>query len=317
MEILVYGWYHSNNIGDDLFIQSFKKLFPSYNFYFVKEITENNLFNIDVIIFGGGSFLDSNPKISDNALNIIKNKIIMYIGVGTETAISPIHKDLIKISKLIASRSKNIDNIKNLNSNIIQINDLVFSLKEDKKEISLNKNSILILPNSELLPTNTDSYIKNITWESFKSQFSQFLDFAIDNKYSIDFLSMCSNENINDNWAAREIINKMKNRSSKYRLLEISSNFRTVSQLISQYDIIITQRFHGIVLSEIMNKKYIAIHHHDKLKNCSPASGNFISYYEISKDKLIENFNNLNEIKEIDINFNELKQRVFEILNEK
>ena len=75
MEVLVYGWYHSNNIGDNLFIQSFKKLFPSYNFYFVKEITEQNLFNIDAIIFGGGSFLDSNPKITDKALNIIKHKL--------------------------------------------------------------------------------------------------------------------------------------------------------------------------------------------------------------------------------------------------
>lgn len=315
MNILVYGWYYSGNIGDDLFCKAFTKLFPTHSFCYTKDITKDNLEGIDAVFFGGGSFLDGEPSISFEASEIIKQKKIFYIGVGTETSIHPIHKSLMQRAKLIASRSSNIEKFKEINSNCIFIPDLVYSLKEDKKELPTIPKSIIVLPNIELVSKWSDPYWKNISWEYFKVQFAQFLDERVEDGYTLDFLSMCSNPTMNDNWAATEIINKMKNRKSKYHLFNLKANFESITHLLSQYSMIISQRFHGVVLAEILDKPYIAIHHHDKIKNCYPGRGNFIPYYEISKHKIAENFLHLNQFNDsIDMNFKELKERVENLL---
>jgi len=303
MNILVYGWYHSGNIGDDLFCEAFAKMFPAHKFYYTQVITIDNLTNIDAVFFGGGSFLDGEPRIKPDALNLLKAKKIFYLGIGTETHIHSIHQTLMADAKLIASRSPN--------SNYIFTPDLVYSLSENKKELPALPKSILVLPNIELVPKWNDPHWKYIAWEYFKTQFAQFLDEAVEDGYTLDFFSMCSNDTMNDNWAAIEMINKMKNRKSKYHLLNLKSNFENITQLLSQYSLIISQRFHGIVLSEILNKPYIAIHHHDKIKNCYPNRGNFIPYYEISKHKIVDNFLKLNQFNDkFDMNFNELKEEV-------
>lgn len=311
MNILVYGWYHSGNIGDDLFREAFAELFSSHSFYYTKEITKNNLEGIDAVFFGGGSLLDGKPSITSEASILLEEKKIFYIGVGTETNIHPIHQSLMGKAKLIASRSRNIDNVKNLNANCIQIPDLVYALKDKRKQLPTMPKSIIVLPNIELVAKWNDPYWKNISWEYFKTQFAQFLDEKVEDGYTLDFLSMCSNNTMNDNWASTEIINKMKNRRAKFNLLNLKSNFVSLTHLLSQYSVIISQRFHGVILAEILDKPYIAIHHHDKIKNCYPGRGNFIPYYEISKHKLVENFLHINQLNDpIDMNFKELKKRV-------
>ena len=209
MKILVYGWYHSGNIGDNLFCEAFEKLFPSHQFSYTKEITKENIKDIEAIFFGGGSLLDGEPKIQSDVLPLLNNKKIFYIGTGTETGIHPTHLSLMKKAKLIATRSLGkVDELKNINPNSIWIPDLVYALKEDRQAYPEVFKSVIILPNIELLPKWTDPYWKNVAWEYFKSQFAQFLDVIVDDGYNIDFLSMCANETMNDSWAAREIIKK-------------------------------------------------------------------------------------------------------------
>lgn len=316
MNILVYGWYHSGNIGDDLFREAFAELFSSHSFSYTKEINKNNLAYADAVFFGGGSLLDGKPSIASETLEALEKKKIFYIGVGTETNIHPIHQSLIQKAKLIASRSPNLDKIKDLNPNCIRIPDLVYSLKDKKKRLDTMSKSIIVLPNIELVAKWSDPFWKNIAWEYFKVQFAQFLDEKVEDGYILDFLSMCSNNTMNDNWAATEIINKMKNRRAKFNLLTLKSNFGSITHLLSQYSVIISQRFHGVVLAEILNKPYIAIHHHDKIKNCYPGRGNFIPYYEISKHKLVENFSHINQFNDsIVVDFKELKEKVETLLN--
>jgi len=316
MKILVYGWYSSGNIGDDLFCEAFAKLFPSHQFTYTKVITKENLIDVDAVFFGGGSFLEGEPRIKSDAFYLLETKKIFYIGVGAETNIHPIHQRLFKLAKLIATRSPlKVEDLKQLNENVIFMPDIVYSLTEDKKELSKIDKSIIVLPNIELVPKWSDHYWKHISWEYFKTQFAQFLDLMVEDGYTLDFFSMCSNDNMKDDWAAVEIINKMKNRKAKYRLLNSPSSFEEVTKVLSQYDTIITQRFHGIVLSEILNKPYIAIHHHDKIKNCFPNRGNFVSYYEISKHKLVENFLQIRQINNsLNMNFKELIEKVEPLL---
>lgn len=290
MKVLVYGWYHQLNIGDELFVGAFRKLFPDFQFVFHQTVNSKNLEGIDAVFFGGGSFLLGKPQISEEALQIIKTKPIFYIGVGVESDIHPIHMELIGLAKLIATRSPDqVDRLKAMNPRVMWIPDLVYAL-QDKVEFS-NKlsRSVLVLPNISVVPNHLDPYWMHASWNHFKSEFSQFLDILVQENYKIHFLSMCRSAALNDDWPAGEIISHMTRRG-QYLLKDQPVGIERVTRTISQYNLIITQRFHGIVLAEMTRTPYIALHHHDKLKSTDPSNGSFLSYYNCSKQLLIDSF---------------------------
>src|SRR5512135_2835712 len=118
MKVLVYGWYHKFNIGDELFIDCFKKLFPNFDFVFVDQIKSQSLDGIDAVFFGGGSFLGAQPNISNEALEILKKKPVFYLGVGIEHSIHPTHIELLRLSRFNAIRSiDQVDRVKSINPN--------------------------------------------------------------------------------------------------------------------------------------------------------------------------------------------------------
>lgn len=289
-KVLVYGWYNKNNIGDDLFCEVFKKLFPHINFIFTDNITLENIKDVSAIFIGGGSFLSEAPAIQDECLNIVKTKKIIYVGVGAETEIHPIHKDLISLARLVALRSQEgAEKVKELNENVIFIPDLVYYFYKGKNNKSENK-SILIVPNISVVPQNTDPHWKFNSWNNFKFEFSQFLDWLIENEYKINFLSMCKNSNQNDDWAVYEIISCMKHRDENYLIDTNLLNMSDIAKLFETYDVVISQRYHGIILSEILGIPFISIHHHNKLKSSYLNTGKFISYYSSSKQTYIDQF---------------------------
>src|SRR5271169_6096331 len=105
MKVLVYGWYHQGNIGDDLFIDSYLHLFPDIDFVFSDSITTDKLRDVDAVFFGGGSFLFDRPTISNEALQNLSSKKIFYLGVGVEADIHDTHQKLMSQALLIATRS--------------------------------------------------------------------------------------------------------------------------------------------------------------------------------------------------------------------
>ncbi len=320
MKVLVYGWYHHLNIGDDLFIDSFKKLFPNFDFVFTDSINLQSLSGIDAVFFGGGSFLGARPHITAEALELLKKMPIFYIGIGIEADIHPMHMELIGHARLIATRSPDqIDRVSVLNSSTLWIPDLIYCLQSDV-DFSVKRNrSVLVMPNISVIPHHLDPYWMHASWAHFKSEFSQFLDTLVDEGYNLSFLSMCQGDKDNDNWAAGELISHMSYRD-KYILEEKPVGIKNVTGLISQYGLVITQRFHGIVLSEMTKTPYIAIHHHDKLKYSYPRSGAFVSYYNSSKHLFADTFNHTIRMKfsdslPIESNiFEELNQKVMSLL---
>ena len=66
-KILVYGFYFKGNLGDDLFVDAFKALFPAFNFTFVDQISISDLQDVDAVFIGGGSFLGDPINIADDA----------------------------------------------------------------------------------------------------------------------------------------------------------------------------------------------------------------------------------------------------------
>lgn len=296
--IVVYGWYHQGNIGDDLFVDAFRNLFPNYKFTFVTRFTSASLKDADAVFFGGGSFLYAKPNISDADLEVLKSKKIFYIGVGIEADVHPIHLDLMSKAKLIATRSnEQVDRIKKINPNTLFIPDIVYSLQEQVMAPTPIQKTVLVMPNISVVPKRDDAHWKYASWTYFKSEFSQFLDGLIADKYHINFLPLCNNRTLDDKAAAIEIINMMSYRNY-HSIKEIPpANMAAISQILSQYSVIITQRFHGIVLAEMARVPYIAIHHHDKLKNSIPHEGKYVSYYGLNKQELIDQFNSTIKMK--------------------
>lgn len=288
IRILVYGWYGQGNLGDELFKDSFKNLFPDYHFIFTDHINDSHLHNIDAVFFGGGSFLTDSPKIKETALSLIKKLPIFYIGVGAETQINPTHQELMKLAKLIAIRSSvNLHNIKKINDHTIVIPDLVFSL--DHRLSSKIEKSILVIPNILVVPKWSDPHWMHCSWDYFKNEFSQVLDEYFAQGYRISFMPMCINDQINDQNASIEIINRMSKRRDHF-LLDKPRAIDDALKTISKYEIVITQRYHGFVLSQLARTHCLTIHHHDKLKN---TGGNCLSYYGLSKSVLIDQINTI------------------------
>lgn len=290
--ILVYGFYHHANIGDLLFVEAFRSLFPGFNFVFVDRIEAKDLQDVAAVFFGGGSFLLDRPYITDDALRLLKTKKIFYLGVGIETNIHPIHLQLMSKALLVATRSPDqVAKLKSINSNSLFAPDLVYCLQNQVVINPKHNNSVLVMTNISVVPRRDDPHWKHAAWNYFKSEFSQFLDWLIDGGYKLRLFSMCRDIQLNDDWASAELISHMSHRDSNHIIQQYPEGIVNITSLLSEYGTIITQRFHGIVLSEMIRVPYVAIHHHDKLKFSQPAEGKFLSYYNSSKHSYIEAFN--------------------------
>jgi polysaccharide pyruvyl transferase WcaK-like protein len=295
IKALVYGWYHKGNVGDDLFEDAFHKLFPEFEFIFTDEITEELLSETDAVFFGGGSFLFSAPLIAENLLSKLKKKKIFYIGVGAETDIHPVHQDLIKIAKLVCIRSNDLEKISKLNSNVMLISDLVYFLQDSSLVKESENKTVLIFPNISVVPSYKDTYWKHTSWLYFKSEFVQALENIINAGWDIKFLSMCNNSKMNDAWTAHEIISHLDNRDRAI-VVPTGNNFAEIAAEVSKHKIVITQRYHGIILSQLLRKPCVSIYHHDKLKISSIKEVQSIPYYGINKDELLNKFYQLSQV---------------------
>lgn len=313
--ILIYGHYGHQNIGDELFKESFEILFNScnsYNLIFTDFLNIEMFKNVDALIFGGGSFL--NQSISGFNIfdfNSIINSIpIFYIGVGLETEIHMDHWFILNKAKIIASRTEDCIRLRLYKKqlNIIDIPDLVYLLKNKINNCEKCLDSVLILPNVSVLPLHNSPAWVNSSWENFKNQFAQFLDYLIDEKYNLTFYPMCSNKIEHDNFASYQIISMMKHRD--YNMVKTN---QSIYDHLSSTQAVITQRYHGIILSELANVPVLPIYHHDKLKVTDA-----LPYYEISKDRLLNNFWKIkNKNKTIDYSaFNQVKDKVENILKQ-
>lgn len=293
MKILVFGWYHQNNLGDDLFIDAFQALFPSFDFKFVNEISLNDLQDVDGVFIGGGSFLTENIRVQDDeTYNLLKSKKIFYLGVGLETEINVFHYELMKAAKLIATRTpRYLEKALSINVNSIAVPDLVYYLKPTKSIEKIAK-SVLIIPNISVVPTWNEPHWKHASWDYFKTEFTQLLDILVKDGFTVGFLPLCTNFRLDDSMAAAEIINRMMYRN--HFILPKKNNLASVTETISRYNVVVTQRYHGIVLAEMVGTPCLSIYHHDKLKD---SQGPSIPYYGVTKDKLYEQIDRLFQAK--------------------
>jgi hypothetical protein len=278
-KVLVWGFYNKSNAGDELFKQAFQHLFPEIDFQFVDQLNASKIEATSAVILGGGSFLDNPLPMDASAHRALQDRPILYIGVGLETNIHPDHQVLLERAKLIATRTPNQGYL-----NSIYVPDLVYALK-DKSWHQNKQQAILILPNFSVIPTWNDPVWKQNAWEYFKSEFAQVLE-KLYPEFRIDFYPMCQNTTLDDHAASIEMLSKTAQRNFDGLLHQVPPTIERLTHLFSQYQLIITQRYHGAILAELARTPYVSIHHHDKLKFTHVGEGSQIPFFGFSKDRL-------------------------------
>lgn len=279
---LVYGWYGRGNAGDELMKQAIVAMFRPRGFElsFVDKIDVSQLLNfdksegyVDAVIFGGGSILYGGPNVTPEAMNLlVAGKVpVFYVGVGVETEVHPMHKLLMSIAKVIAARERDIP-------------DLVFSLPVPDENFE-NPQGLLVIPNIECVPTYDCAHWKHVAWEHYKNEFAQVLDLIMDNGSNVSFLLMCANKQMEDAWAASELIARLKRRPKNRPVyMGVGTEIMTI---MKAHKAVVTQRYHGIILAEAAGVPYVSIDHHDKLKNVQPSRGIHLPYYGAIKATML------------------------------
>ena len=210
-------------------------------------------------------------------------KKVFYLGVGAETNIHPIHRQMMAGAELIATRTpEHLEKLREINPNVMAVPDLVTFLRGSTSPRKIDR-SVLVIPNVTVVPSWKDPQWMHSAWNYFKSEFSQFLDGLVDKEYQkVSFLPLCVNLQLDDRAISYELINATANRYF-FQIHPKPHSLRDATELMSEYDVIITQRYHGIVLASMVGLKNFSIYHHDKLKH---PQGHELSYYGITKSAL-------------------------------
>src|SRR5579885_1441199 len=285
--VLVYGWYGRGNAGDELMKAALEQMLRVHKLEpkFVQGLVDDDVRNSCGVIFGGGSILQDVPDISPNAATMLTGDEnwrplvpTFYVGVGGETEIHPWHQRLIDRSPVVAFRE-------------LDIPDLAYWFADDVEEecraMARKPEGILVVPNVEVLPQHSDPHWMHASWEHFKNEFAQALDVMVEKKHKLSFLAMCDAPRKNDTWACHELMGRMTRRSNYHIYKPIHSTPLWVVGLMQSHQLVITQRYHGIILAEMAGVPYVSISHHDKLKLTSPHRCPDVSYYGTVKDPLV------------------------------
>ena len=288
MKALCYLFNDKSNLGDSLFVEVYKELFPELEFIFTDKITQQLFSWYDVLFIGGGSFLEGEPNIDRDLLEKLPEKPLIYFGIGAETSIHSWHKFLLKKARLVYLRSFSaFDKITSLNPETILCQDLVYALQGKTLLQEMRKKTILFLPNAHIISKWNSRAWKHSAWEYFKSECSQAFEELLKRGYRIDILPMCHNSEHQDSFAGIEIANKMISIDGLTILPFKEYDYASLTQIFSSYELVISQRYHGLVLADICKVPCINIHHHDKLKEFYSPLTKAVDFYRSSKDTFL------------------------------
>jgi polysaccharide pyruvyl transferase WcaK-like protein len=285
--IFVLGWYagESVNLGDEAFKPSFKKLWKNVEFTFGNSIPKD-INSYDYFWIGGGSFLDqplSNPH------HITVKKPIGIIGVGIST-IHPKNKAIVDSAKIIVVRDKSSQS---KIPNSIYAPDIVFSLEDSfyKNCQDPSGKKITILLSDFISPQEVSQAYSIAAFNWFVIEFASFCDLLVDKKYQLEFVPMCFGA-IDDRRISAAIISRMKNKSKVKWCLE-NLSIENLRIKISESNLVITQRFHGMIFSTLSEVNFINIRFHDKMLSLMKDMNwnSHIDYYGFNKIQLMSLLN--------------------------
>lgn len=282
MKVAVVGWYGHQNLGDEAFRPVFEWLFENHEIDFL-DCIPNNL-NYDVLVVGGGSFLDEPvPGIFEGAKNLFPH--IAFIGVGIHSSVHPDNQDLLRAADVLVVRNEF-----GLPPDLPPVQsapDLVFARQFPQWEPSSEK-KLCVITNGFWVPGSESSWCMVASWVKFMREFGRDLDRFIGQGWSVSFVPMCAGEQFfrcDDRLASMHIASEM---SEKARVIlspitedELVEEIRTSSMVIST-------RFHGCVLATLTGTPFVGVSGHDKFLSFFEDNklDNWINYHEYSYGEL-------------------------------
>jgi polysaccharide pyruvyl transferase WcaK-like protein len=257
MKIFVYGWYGHGNLGDEAFQPSIKNLFHTLDLHFGDFIPCNINVSFDALWVGGGSFLDQRIKGIENVTIPIG-----FIGVGIGHTIDVYNEAALNRAKFVIVR----DHLSlQMCPQAFLATDLVFSRKDIKPTERVRSKKAVILLNDFLSPKWNNQEWQSLSYYRFIQEFAKACDSLISKGYTLHFYPMCFSSVIDDRRVAAAIIGRLQMPGKAEWRVEKTTEQELLSQ-ISRADLVITQRFHGAIYSILLNRTFIAISSHDKLR---------------------------------------------------
>jgi hypothetical protein len=273
LDILFYGWYGKNNLGDDLFEYSFRQLYSCLKIDFTSELKDLKTRKYRLLIVGGGNV------ISDN-LGVILNEIDRPYEVWS---VSFCEKDINSIKKarrILVRDTMTLDISKNheIKDKVVYAPDIVF-LNYDRILPPKNRGDLIsILPNIYFVPSYKDPITKWIEYLRFTCETARFIE---ESEEKFEFVSMQKDGNLDDHVMSYAICGSTIKKRPK-----ISNNDWKTFDLIN-YKAIISTKYHGAILAIMTNTPLVCINAHSKMSGIiKDMNLTEINYYEFSKDCL-------------------------------
>jgi hypothetical protein len=285
-KVLVYGWYGHANVGDELMADGLRVILPSLSLRFVSKLTKKDVDEADLLLVGGGSFLYAPLNMEPGVAQALPRLKVIYAGVGIEGDVHPDHTALMSRAEGVFARSNGAGI-----PNVRITPDLVYALGGRRVKGFNKAKSLLVLPNSETLPSRTSPTYVRPAWEYYKSEFCQAVDELVADGWTVTFAPFCDDARRRDSWPAAELIGHCDKRhvlkQLEYASWTKDGSYETIAQEYDRHAVVLTQRFHGAVIAQATSTPCVVVHHHDKLGKLDPASFSLVPYYGVRKDLLL------------------------------
>jgi polysaccharide pyruvyl transferase WcaK-like protein len=288
-KILVSGWYGHKNVGDELMAEALRSLLSGHELKFVDHVRHTDLESSNILLIGGGSFLSLPFGMDEASCATIVKKPVIYVGVGAETGVHHDHMRLLKHASAVFVRSPASEQFAAIRPAAALTPDLGLALTAPSL-VKRPSREILFLANSQVLPNRTSPNWQRAAWDYFKSEAAQAIDELIVGGWNVTMAPFCDDVNHRDSWACAELIAHCVERR-RVRCLDATwyddAAFSKVRPAFDASSVVVTQRYHGAIISQATGAPCVVIHHHDKLARIDPNVAKLIPYYGIRKDALV------------------------------
>lgn len=300
MNILVLGFYHHDNIGDESYKKTFPLLFPHYDFKFVDSLKEKDVQNCDAIVLGGGNVLRSQFI---KQLAKIKDKKIFGFSIGMECKPT---EDLSFFTHIYARDYKTLEFLKYKKISCSFIPDAAFVLEGNplagkkwltstfkKERLDLYSNVITIIINAYLINGNLNQLARDATrFINFSYEMARTAD---ETSASFVFMPFGTQIPCDDRVSNAWIATKCKYWKKNHVIFN-PLNYETALNVISTSNLVISSRLHSSIFSYVSGVPFLDITHHDKNKLFLELTGNLensISFWNFNAPLFKEKINSL------------------------
>ncbi|KAF0369887.1 hypothetical protein GBO60_09145 [Pediococcus acidilactici] len=283
--------YIDNNLGDDLFLSGITERYKDVEFSFnyannsttlreknnVKYVELNflgilkNVKSYDAFVLIGGSMFQQLGSMSQWVKKWLKlylivlffrlrGKKVVFMGFNfgpyNNKLFFCLYKSLFKLVNYLSVRDEKTFNLFKENKRVRFYPDIVFGLKLEKLAVKQEKNNIGL---------SIMDFGPNV---KFQQQYEDFLINVlkgIDKSYTINVYTFQNSRDINDEAVAQRVLEKAKRDANVYNYR--GENLEKFLRDFSKNEVILSSRFHSLVLALIFRQNFVSINYNIKIDN--------------------------------------------------